>query len=649
MADDNSVSVVFGANISGLVAGVEAVKGELEGLSGTVQGITSVFTGLGEVILATFAVEKIEGFVDKIVEAGVDLDRMEQQLGMSAQQINVLSFAAENSDTQISTLTRSMTQFALKAEEAQKGTGRAADAFHAMGINVKDFLANGGTLNQLFDEVTQKISTFNAGMEKSALVSAVMGGRSAQLVAALDEYGAHQEEINKIVQRSGITLEGFSDDAKDTNKKMLELEDASQGVGERLFTTFKPAIDAVVSGLAAMAEGFNDSFTNGGTLVYVLGTLEVALNSIITIIFAMIEVTRAFWEISATAYNSIAQVAISSFKAANDAAHLHFKEAGEELAKIPQNFAEQWKESGQDIISRTQKDVQTLKALWSNADAEPPKRGGTNAPNSAAESQKEIEDKIIQIHKDALDQQLADDNKNIQAKIQAWTNYLNWLKVHYPDQTHLIAQANTEITKLNNQAVNQSEEKWDRFFKSFNSGIKGMLTGTKTWADFMRNAVTAVFTAWLEKIELVVAAQIAGDKSTAASGAAGSIKRIEADAAKAYSGVYGFLAPEIGPFAAIPAALAFASVAAMESLVPSFDVGSWNIPGDTMAMVHKGEMIIPAAQAEAIRGGGGAAGGGVNIHFNGPVYGQKDFQGAVAHAVAQASRSANPNLARAMK
>ena len=40
------------------------------------------------------------------------------------------------------------------------------------------------------------------------------------------------------------------------------------------------------------------------------------------------------------------------------------------------------------------------------------------------------------------------------------------------------------------------------------------------------------------------------------------------------------------------------------SVLPSFDVGAWNLPNDMIAKVHKGEMIIPASEANAIRNGG---------------------------------------------
>ena len=39
------------------------------------------------------------------------------------------------------------------------------------------------------------------------------------------------------------------------------------------------------------------------------------------------------------------------------------------------------------------------------------------------------------------------------------------------------------------------------------------------------------------------------------------------------------------------------------SLLPHFAVGAWAVPADMLAVVHQGEMIIPAEPAEAIRRG----------------------------------------------
>ena len=53
--------------------------------------------------------------------------------------------------------------------------------------------------------------------------------------------------------------------------------------------------------------------------------------------------------------------------------------------------------------------------------------------------------------------------------------------------------------------------------------------------------------------------------------------------------------------AALGVAAGNLDMAAMFSSVPSFDTGSWSLPGDMLAQVHAGEMIVPAAAAGGVR------------------------------------------------
>jgi hypothetical protein len=48
--------------------------------------------------------------------------------------------------------------------------------------------------------------------------------------------------------------------------------------------------------------------------------------------------------------------------------------------------------------------------------------------------------------------------------------------------------------------------------------------------------------------------------------------------------------------------------------MPAFDIGSWYVPNSGPAVVHQGEMILPAALADAVRGGSG--GSTINLHVH---------------------------------
>jgi hypothetical protein len=102
------------------------------------------------------------------------------------------------------------------------------------------------------------------------------------------------------------------------------------------------------------------------------------------------------------------------------------------------------------------------------------------------------------------------------------------------------------------------------------------------------------------------------------------LKSVTASASETFAGVFGFLAPVMGPAAAGPAAAAQGAVLS----VAAFDIGAWSIPQDQLAMVHRNELVMPAAEAGAFRslltqqanggaGGSGAPGGGdTHVHLN---------------------------------
>jgi len=192
----------------------------------------------------------------------------------------------------------------------------------------------------------------------------------------------------------------------------------------------------------------------------------------------------------------------------------------------------------------------------------------------------------------------------------------------------------------------------DAMSSSMSSALTGMIMGTKNFQQAMRAVTTAVVHQfvrmgldmvgdWAKKQLALTALSVAaeGQKTAAASAGAaarsgisageaaagqatilGSILRsITASASETFAGVFGFLSPIMGPAAAGPAAAAQGSVLS----VAAFDIGAWSIPHDQLAMVHKNELVMPAAEASAFRSmlsghaaGGPSSGGATSVHLN---------------------------------
>lgn len=165
----------------------------------------------------------------------------------------------------------------------------------------------------------------------------------------------------------------------------------------------------------------------------------------------------------------------------------------------------------------------------------------------------------------------------------------------------------------------------------------GMGTGWETLVQRMLAQFTGAKSAEVTANAIANAAKTGNDVAgaTAGSGAAivtASKAAISGDAAKAAAATYANVAqiPYVGwILAPVAAGVAFAAVAAYEGMVPSFAVGAYDLSHDTLAQVHKGEMIIPADVAAGMRAGG--MGGDTHLHYSPTISGAPgSLHGAVA-------------------
>ena len=200
-----------------------------------------------------------------------------------------------------------------------------------------------------------------------------------------------------------------------------------------------------------------------------------------------------------------------------------------------------------------------------------------------------------------------------------------------PERQKILSELQAAETKYAQQvketqlkAAEDAQKAWqkmaDTIAGAMNSQVSGIMNGTTTMKQAFSNmaksmAEDAVKFAikWVTEHAFAVASntaasaalnasQIAGNTAVAASqtasGAAGiasqaanATSSIAIDGAKTFGGVFGFLAPLLGPFAAGPAAGAQATVLAAGA---AFDTGAWSLPRDMIAAVHQGEMVIPS-------------------------------------------------------
>jgi hypothetical protein len=157
------------------------------------------------------------------------------------------------------------------------------------------------------------------------------------------------------------------------------------------------------------------------------------------------------------------------------------------------------------------------------------------------------------------------------------------------------------------------------FFTAF---LQKIASGLASWFGFETAKTGATTAGASARTAAETAAALAGKAVQVGT----NITTITADAGVTFAGTMAALSgiPYIGPYIAPPmASAAMAEVMSMLGMA-SFDVGAWEVPGDMLAQIHGGEMIVPANFAEGMRsamGGegtlGGARGGGqMHMHVH---------------------------------
>jgi hypothetical protein len=203
----------------------------------------------------------------------------------------------------------------------------------------------------------------------------------------------------------------------------------------------------------------------------------------------------------------------------------------------------------------------------------------------------------------------------------------------------------TDKEQLDYRAIQTSQRTWQSLMqpiqRAFDTSITGMILGTTTLqkavaniaqsivAEFVNLGVKMV-TNWIASelamttaTEAGAAARTAADSGGMAAGlaikAANAIKSIATDSAQAFSGIFAFLAPIMGPAAAGPAAAGEATVMAAASGIASA-AGGWMVPSNQLAMVHQNEMILPANISQGLQNmisaNGGAGAGAVVVNVS---------------------------------
>lgn len=608
--DGGSAEVHFKAETKEFEAGTKHVSSQLHELSEQINGYAEGIKGalsfgiIGEGIKELTAT--IYEWGKSMAELGDQTERMQHMLGLTADQIEGFRYIAGSSGQSVEALSLGMQRLGYNAERAISGSKMEADAFKRLGVSIKDAHGNTKDYETLLEDVANSFSKHADGIEKNALAIQLFGRAGLQMIPALDR---GSEEIKNMEQRA-LYLSGSMENATkaqvEFHQSTVDMDTAMQGFASELFREFEPAINEVLQQTVELIAGFRawmqDSYDTAGAMRVLAFAADVVAAAVMT----LIQLFRDLWDLASAVVNSLGD---------------SLNGIGTQMEDV---FTANWDKLAKD----------------SHATAELVGQDWSKAWDDASKSSQTYADNIKKMF-----------DATIHPPLEVTVGGGDGKKGAYAGPTDMaaLAKAAQDAAAKMKAAIKDVQSTFQTFFQSmiggFDKAITGLITGTMDWKQAMFSIIDGIWSQlvkmgedwvakWLAneatmlvasqtKDAAVVASQQAADDSSGMSMILNAIKSIFVSSRQTAAGVTANLAPLIGP-AAIPAgAFAGATIAGLAS----FDVGSWNVPGDMQANVHQGEAIIPAAggMADAFRdlagaiSSGGSVGGGGDIHFHGPV------------------------------
>ncbi len=204
--------------------GLEVDKGSFDAGAKAIDGIKHALQAL-----AVFqGVRMLKDMIEHVSEAADKAVKMGQKLGVSAESIQELGYAASLSDVPLEGLVGSMQKLERRLDAvAQKGKGPAADALRRLGISAKE-LTN-LSVDQKLERIADGFADLPASVSKVPL--AVQLGLGPNLIPLLKEGGDGIREMREEARMLGLVVDTETAEAFEAwNDDLTRVKGAVQGL-----------------------------------------------------------------------------------------------------------------------------------------------------------------------------------------------------------------------------------------------------------------------------------------------------------------------------------------------------------------------------------------------------------------------------------
>lgn len=230
--------------------------------------LNTSMTRLAKAIAGVFAVRQLQRFTMETIAAIDEQNKFSQAIGVTFNQIQRLTFAAEQNGSTQTELQNSLRRLARRAEEAADGTGSAVQAFRDLNINAKEL--RGLSPDQIFLRVSDAFKELEDNGTRVRTAFGLFDTEGAKLINTLSLGADGIQELGDEAQRTGrILSQQTAEDAAKFQDEMNKLRGAVRGAAVSIGSEFVPT-------MASAASTITDWISNGDNARQVVAGLGAA-------------------------------------------------------------------------------------------------------------------------------------------------------------------------------------------------------------------------------------------------------------------------------------------------------------------------------------------------------------------------------------
>lgn len=222
-------------------------------------GASAAYTKAGLAIAGFTA-----GAVKSAMDWGISIKALSRQTGMSAEETSKFLVVAKRAGIDIDSARTIFARFAVNVTQAGKEMARAAaegkasdDSFTRLGVSVRNADGTYRSINEIFDEVRDKLSRMENGADKTTIQMDLFGRSGYQLAGIM---GMTREEMQQTIDRAkalGLVLSDEQANAwAKAGKDIKEVKQTLTSVGIVVGTQLLPYIKAGTTDIVSWTRAF---------------------------------------------------------------------------------------------------------------------------------------------------------------------------------------------------------------------------------------------------------------------------------------------------------------------------------------------------------------------------------------------------------